>query len=139
MTSNLQACAPQTSAPQSFAAVLACMPRAPVPRANRAACQRVRETTCQIYTQIVDQDAVRRNRRHAMLHIRQIALYVSHVALSLPMWQVAIYFGRDQSTASLTCQQVEDRRDDAGFDAFVRMVEEAVKPLLETIEVEPHA
>ena len=139
MISNLQACGPQKSHPPSFSAALACTPRPPVPRANRAACQRVRETTCQIYTQIVDQDAVRRNRRHAMLHIRQIALYVSHVALSLPMWQVALCFGRDQSTASLTCQQVEDRRDDAGFDAFVTMVEEAVKPLLATIEAEPHA
>lgn len=139
MTSNLQAFGPQTSLPQSFAATQACMPRVPVPRANRAACQRVRETTCQLYTQIVDHDAVRRNRRHAMLHIRQIALYVSHVALSLPMWQVALCFGRDQSTASHTCQQVEDRRDDPGFDAFVTMVEEAVKPLLETIEAEPHA
>lgn len=139
MISNLQACGPQKSHPPSFSAAVACMPRLPVPRANRAACQRVRETTCQIYTQNVDQDAVRRNRRHAMLHIRQIALYVSHVALSLPMWQVAICFGRDQSTASLTCQQVEDRRDDPGFDAFVTMVEEAVKPLLETTEAEPHA
>ncbi|UHS62820.1 hypothetical protein HRR99_03900 [Agrobacterium vaccinii] len=78
---------------------------------------------------------VRRDRRHAMAHIRQIALYISHVALSLPMWQVAICFGREQSTASITCQNVEDRRDDAGFDEFVLAVEEAVKPLIPTLEI----
>lgn len=139
MTPHLHACGPQTSVLSSFPAAANGIPRLPVPSANRAACQRVREITCQLYAEIVDRDIVRRNRRHAMSHMRQIALYVSHVALSLPMWQVAICFGRDQSTASLTCQQVEDRREDPGFDAFVTLVEEAVKPLLETLEVEPHA
>lgn len=111
------------------------IPTPPVPKANRDACQRVREITYQLFVDIVDREMVRRDRRHAMAHIRQIALYISHVALSLPMWQVAICFGREQSTASITCQNVEDRRDDAGFDEFVVAVEEAVKPLIPTLEI----
>ncbi|WP_284776814.1 hypothetical protein [Agrobacterium sp. lyk4-40-TYG-31] len=111
------------------------IPTPPVPKANRDACQRVREITYQLFVDIVDREMVRRDRRHAMAHIRQIALYISHVALSLPMWQVAICFGRDQSTASITCQNVEDRREDAGFDEFVLAVEEAVKPLIPTLEI----
>ncbi|MET0172904.1 MAG: hypothetical protein ABW206_10920 [Agrobacterium vaccinii] len=111
------------------------IPTPPVPKANRDACQRVREITYQLFVDIVDREMVRRDRRHAMAHIRQIALYISHVALSLPMWQVAICFGREQSTASITCQNVEDRRDDAGFDEFVLAVEEAVKPLIPTLEI----
>lgn len=111
------------------------IPTPPVPKANRDACQRVREITYQLFVDIVDREMVRRDRRHAMAHIRQIALYISHVALSLPMWQVAICFGREQSTASITCQNVEDRRDDAGFDEFVLAVEEAVKPLIPALEI----
>lgn len=109
-----------------------------VPKANRDACQRVREITYKLFAEIVDRDMVRRDSRHAMKHIRDIALYVSHVALSLPIWQVARCFGRDRSTASVTCQNVEDRRDDAGFDAFVVAVEEAVQPLLATLEGAAH-
>ncbi|WP_156462588.1 hypothetical protein [Rhizobium sp. Leaf262] len=123
---------------QHYPVSTAFAPRPPVSMASRAACHRVRQITYDMFLDIVDRDLVRRDRRHAMAHIRQIALYVSHVALSLPMWQVATCFGRDQSTASITCQNVEDRRDDPAFDAFVTAVEEAVRPLAATIEAQDH-
>ncbi|MCM2433670.1 helix-turn-helix domain-containing protein [Agrobacterium rosae] len=109
-------------------------PASPVPEAHRLACQRVREITCTLFADIVDRDMVRRDRRHAMSHIRQIALYVSHVSLSLPIREVAVCFGRDPSTVSITCQRVEDRRDDEGFDAFVTAVEQAAHPIRETLQ-----
>jgi hypothetical protein len=129
---------PQLSGPKSTIGhrYIGChaAPSSSVSAAHRLACQQVRQITCTVFANIVDREMVRRDRRHAMSHIRQIALYVSHVALSLPLWEVAIYFGRDRSTASITCQKVEDRRDDPGFDAFVSAVEQAVQPVLETLQ-----
>ncbi len=113
-------------------------PPLPVPIAHRAACQRVRQITYETFAQIVDRDMMRRDRRHAMLHIRQIALYVCHVTLSLPLPNVAVCFGRDRSTVSIACQRVEDRRDDPGFDEFVTAVEEQAKPLLATLQAGDH-
>lgn len=105
-----------------------------VPPAHRAACQRVREITYEAYAEVAGRDTLRRNRRHAMQHIRQIALYVCHVTLSLPIADIAACFGRDRSSISIACQRVEDLRDDEGYDAFVTSVEEQAKPLLETLQ-----
>lgn len=104
-----------------------------VPAEHRVVCQRVREITYEAFAEIAGRDALRRNNRHAMLHIRQIALYVCHVTLSLPIADLALCFGRDRSSVSIACQRVEDLRDDEGYDAFVDSVEEQVKPLLETL------
>ncbi len=105
---------------------------------QRQACQRVRQITCDMFAEIVERNTVRRDRRHAMSHIRQIAMYVCHVVLSLPLPEVAVCFGRDRSTVSLTCQHVEDRRDDPGFDAFVTAVEEKSKALIAMLEADAH-
>lgn len=101
-----------------------------VSAAHREACQRVREMTYEAYAEIAGRDTLRRNNRHAMQHIRQIALYVCHVTLSLPVAELAACFGRDRSSISIACQRVEDLRDDEGYDAFVTSVEEQAKPLL---------
>lgn len=130
---NLEPSGPKSTIGHHY---IACQvtPSSSVPASHRMACQQVRQITCTVFADIVDREMVRRDRRHAMSHIRQIALYVSHVALSLPLWEVAICFGRDRSTASITCQRVEDRRDDPGFDAFVTAVEQAAQPVLETLQ-----
>ncbi|WP_157940899.1 hypothetical protein [Agrobacterium bohemicum] len=133
MPVSLQPSGPISTVGHRFFACHA-VPSSSVPASHRMACQQVRQITCTVFADIVDREMVRRDRRHAMSHIRQIALYVSHVALSLPLWEVAICFGRDRSTASITCQRVEDRRDDPGFDAFVTAVEQAVQPVLETLQ-----
>jgi hypothetical protein len=66
-----------------------------------------------------DQDPGRR----ATSHVRQVAMYVCHVAYSMPMGQVAQAFGRDRSTVGHACRMVEDRRDDRAYDTFVAIVE----------------
>lgn len=66
-----------------------------------------------------DQDPGRR----ATSHVRQVAMYVCHVAYSMPMGEVAQAFGRDRSTVGHACRIVEDRRDDRGYDTFVAIVE----------------
>jgi len=66
-----------------------------------------------------DQDPGRR----ATSHVRQVAMYVCHVAYSMPMGEVAQAFGRDRSTVGHACRMVEDRRDDRAYDTFVSIVE----------------
>lgn len=66
-----------------------------------------------------DQDPGRR----ATSHVRQVAMYVCHVAYSMPMGEVAQAFGRDRSTVGHACRMVEDRRDDRAYDTFVAIVE----------------
>lgn len=61
--------------------------------------------------------------RRATSHVRQVAMYVCHVAYSMPMGEVAQAFGRDRSTVGHACRMVEDRRDDRAYDTFVGIVE----------------
>ena len=55
--------------------------------------------------------------------VRQVAMYVCHVAYSMPMGEVAEAFGRDRTTVGHACRMVEDRRDDRAYDTFVAIVE----------------
>ena len=61
--------------------------------------------------------------RRLMSHVRQIAMYVCHVAYSMPQAEIALVFGRDRSTVRHACHIVEDRRDDPAFDTLVSIIE----------------
>lgn len=65
-------------------------------------------------------------RRRPRCHMRQIAMYLSHVVLSVPYQTIATAFGRDRTTVMHACSVVEDRRDDAGYDRFVEQCERCV-------------
>jgi len=62
---------------------------------------------------------------------RQVAIYLAHVALSVPLDAAARQFKRDRSTVAFACRQVEDRRDEPAFDAAVADLELALKVLLD--------
>ena len=91
-------------------------------------------TTCRIVRQVVgemvllfgDRVLVRRDRRRLACHVRQIAMYVCHVALRLTMTDIARGFGRDRITVAHACARVEDRRDMKAFDDLVGAVERVV-------------
>ena len=55
--------------------------------------------------------------------VRQIAMYVAHVALRLRMRDIGRGFGRDRTTVVYACHLVEDMRDDDDFDRIVAMTE----------------
>jgi chromosomal replication initiation ATPase DnaA len=55
--------------------------------------------------------------------IRQVGMYISHVALGLNMREVATGFCRDRSTVVHACHLIEDLRDDADFDKICVTVE----------------
>lgn len=57
---------------------------------------------------------------------RQVAMYLHHVVLRQSLSSVAHCFARDRTTVSHACQTVEDRRDDAAFDALILSLERAI-------------
>ena len=61
-----------------------------------------------------------------MTHMRQIAMYLSHVVLQISLTDIGIVFGRDRTTVGHACHVVEDRRDDPDFDRIVAMAERVV-------------
>lgn len=60
---------------------------------------------------------------HSVARVRQIAMYVAHVALGLSMNEVGRGFGRDRTTVLHACHLVEDMREDGEFDRIVAMTE----------------
>lgn len=94
-------------------------------------------TVCRICAQVTTEMVaiaghrvqIRRDRRRTLCHIRQIAMYVCHVALQIPMVEIAIAFGRDRTTVSHACHMVEDRRDDPAYDEFVAAVERTINSI----------
>ncbi|WP_051332807.1 helix-turn-helix domain-containing protein [Cucumibacter marinus] len=57
---------------------------------------------------------------------RQIAMYLTHVALGRNFTQVARLFGRDRTTAAHACQIIEDLRDEPSFDLQMHCLEVAL-------------
>jgi chromosomal replication initiation ATPase DnaA len=92
-------------------------------RPERTICQAVRLMTAEFLFVSSDRIGVRRERRRVACHVRQIAMYVCHVALQMKMTTIGEGFGRDRSTVAHACAVVEDRRDDRDFDEFVAAVE----------------
>lgn len=68
--------------------------------------------------------------RRPQCHIRQIAMYLCHVVLSMPHQTIAFAFLRDRSTVAHACSVVEDRRDDPGYDRFIERCERCVSSVL---------
>jgi hypothetical protein len=94
----------------------------PLTAERRLLCMIVRQLTQELLM-AVGLEAEGGGRRRALGHVRQVAMYVCHVAYSMPMEEVAQAFGRDRSTVGHACRMVEDRRDDAAYDRFVTIVE----------------
>lgn len=89
----------------------------------RQACKVVRQMTNELLTFTAERTQMRRDLRRQQCHVRQIAMYVCHVALRIPQSDVAYAFGRDRTTVRHACAMVEDRRDNAAYDEFVAAVE----------------
>ncbi|MGV3553167.1 helix-turn-helix domain-containing protein [Rhizobium sp.] len=92
----------------------------------RSVCGTVRMVTGEILSLTGPRPVAERDRRFAVAHVQQIAMYVCHVALQLTMTDVAQGFGRDRTTVGYACAKVEDRRDDRAFDDLVGAVERVV-------------
>lgn len=89
----------------------------------RFRCMIVRQVVAELLAFAGDGGGAGRDRRRSLQHIRQIAMYVSHVVLQIPMQHVAIAFGADRSTVSHACRTVEERRENRAYDDFVGAAE----------------
>lgn len=92
----------------------------------RILCGIVRQVTAEMLMLVGDRVQLRRDRRRSSCHVRQIAMYVSHVVLQISLTDIGQVFGRDRTTVSHACNVVEDRRDDVAFDDFVAAVERVI-------------
>ncbi|MCY0146306.1 transposase [Hoeflea sp. G2-23] len=77
-------------------------------------------------------------RRRPRCHMRQIAMYLSHVVLSLSYQTIAAAFGRDRTTVMHSCAVIEDRRDDRGYDRFIERCERCIMAVFQPFG-QPHA
>jgi hypothetical protein len=92
----------------------------------RAVCSAVRMVAGEMLALTGPRVDAERDRRFAVAHVQQIAMYVCHVGLQLTMTDIASGFGRDRTTVGYACARVEDRRDDRAFDDLVGAVERVV-------------
>lgn len=104
----------------------------------RNVCRIIRQMVGELVPLFGDRVMLRRDRRRLSCHVRQIAMYVCHVALRISMSDIGEAFGRDRTTVGHACHVVEDRRDDPAFDDFVSAVERIVTVVFGMSEVPAH-
>ena len=61
---------------------------------------------------------------------RQVAMYLAHIACGLSLTEVGALFERDRTTVAHACEVIEQRRDDANFDAALELLEGIVRILI---------
>ena len=108
------------------------------PLPSRMVCRIVGQITGELLLLVGTRLQLRGERRRALCHARQIAMYVCHVALRIPQQDIGRAFGRDRTTVGHACSVVEDRRDEPAFDDFVSVVERIVTSIFSVVEVECH-
>ncbi len=113
-------------------------PQLPASLPLKSACRIVRQMTAELVLLLGDRILLRRDRRRFACHVRQIAMYVCHVALQISLSDIGEAFGRDRTTVGHACHVVEDRRDDPAFDEFVSTVERLVSTVFGLTEVPAH-
>ncbi|MCF3638615.1 hypothetical protein LXM94_01350 [Rhizobium sp. TRM95111] len=96
----------------------------PVPAAT--VCRIVRQLVAELVLLAGDRVLHRRDSRRAGCQVRQIAMYLCHVALQISLTEIGLAFGRDRTTVGHACNVVEDRRDQPAFDAFLATAERMV-------------
>lgn len=106
--------------------------------AVRAVCRLVRQLIGEAVMLMGDGIVMRRDRRRLACHVRQMSMYVCHVALQFPMTDIGLAFGRDRTTVSHACHIVEDRRDDPFFDEFVSAMERMATAVFHATEIGLH-
>lgn len=107
----------------------------PAGQPAKAACRVVRQMVSELMLLLADRVMLRRDRRRYACHVRQISMYVCHVALGIPQAEIGQAFGRDRTTVGHACHVVEDRRDDAAFDDLVSALERMVSAVFGLSEV----
>jgi len=96
---------------------------------SRLLCHSVARVTEEIFTIFHSPGLSQAGSRRQRCHIRQIAMYLCHVVLSLPQQDIGRAFGYDRSTVSHACHVIEDRRENAALDEILGVLERLVTVL----------
>ena len=90
-------------------------------------CHIVRRLVIELFAMAGDRDLPEAMvHRRPRCHKRQIAMYLSHVVLSVPYRTIGVAFARDRTTVVHACSVIEDRRDDRDYDHFVECCERCI-------------
>lgn len=93
-----------------------------------------KEIVCEAYY-IPHSDLLARDRGGAHLALaRQTAMYLAHVVGQLTLNEVSGIFGRDRSTISHACINIEDRRDSPIFDLQMEYMEKRLRDRIRKAE-----
>jgi hypothetical protein len=114
------------------------LPAAPASLPLTQICRIVRQVVAEMVMLTGDRVQMRRDRRRAVCHIRQIAMYVCHVTLSIPLTDIGQAFGRDRTTVGHACSVVEDRRDNTAYDEFLSIIERLIATIFGRSEAPIH-
>lgn len=68
-----------------------------------------------------------KSRGAGVTRARQMAMYLAYVIFQWPLDRVGAAFGRDRTTAGHACRQIEDLRDDRGFDDMMERLEACLR------------
>ena len=101
-----------------------------------ATCRIVNRMVYEMTMLVAERTLHRGDRRRTLWHIRQIAMYVCHVGLQIPVADIADAFGRNRTTVAYALRIVENRRDDSAYDAFVEAVERMTRSVFATPEAD---
>ncbi|MEF2551779.1 helix-turn-helix domain-containing protein [Aurantimonas sp. A2-1-M11] len=89
----------------------------------RSACRLAREIAS-AFLNVPVHDIDRPTRAIAPIcEARHVSMYLAHVVFQVPLTAMAGEFGRDRTTVAHAVRRIEDRRDDANFDAVIERLE----------------
>lgn len=92
-----------------------------------------REVACEGFN-ISHSELVGRSRSGSLPLARQTAMYLAHVVGQLTLNDVAVLFGRDRTTVSHACVNIEDRRDSPLFDLQLDYMEKRLRERIHNAE-----
>lgn len=98
----------------------------PNPRGDRGKAQLAQIVVAQATNIPLEQICAPTRSKPLIAQARQIAMYLTHVALGVSLTKTAAGFGRDRTTASHACKIVEELRDDPQFDFQLSQLEEGL-------------
>lgn len=89
-----------------------------------------KEIVCEAYS--IPHEDLHADKRGGRLAIaRQTAMYLAHVVGQLTLYEVAHMLGRDRTTVSHACINIEDRRDSPIFDLQMEYMEKRMRARLD--------
>lgn len=102
--------------------------------ACRLIARMAKEIVCEAYC-IPHAELMAPDRRGAALaKARQIAMYLAHVVGQLTLYEVSEHFGRDRSTVSHACINVEDSRDSPVIEMQLAYMERRLRERIRNAE-----